>query len=122
MLTPEELAEMRQDEAQAYPDTCTIATKSEVSDGMGGTTESYVPTYTGVPCFLSGVMSAGKKQEEIVASILEGRQGWYVGVPYNQPVALTDRIIVLGHALEVVLATIPQSWELTRRVLCVEVV
>jgi hypothetical protein len=46
------VATMRRRVRRLLPDVCSIERKTTVSDGGGGTTETWANLATGVPCFI----------------------------------------------------------------------
>ena len=63
MLRVTELASMREQAAQALPDTCTIVSVTLTSDGRLGNTESEVTVASDVPCRLDE-MGEGTNQRD----------------------------------------------------------
>jgi hypothetical protein len=98
-LSTAELARLRADAEDYLPDTCTIQTVSRASDGLGGWTETWSNTYTGVACRLAPVQTA---QGEIV----EGEQvsaltRWILTVAHDQALDETMRVVHGGETYEV---------------------
>ena len=116
MLTAAELESMRDVLDGSLPDTCTITTYTNVSDGAGGHTTT--TTTATVACRLS---PAGAGSEDLVADRVTPLVRWTITVPYDATVGQTARITVGSRAFEVVSVDVDRTWDLCKRVLCVEV-
>jgi hypothetical protein len=116
-LTTEELAAMQAEAIGMLPDTCTIKRPSQTPDGAGGFTTSYDDTYTGVPCRRG---PAGGS-ERIMAEKLTDVRVWTVTLPAGTDIQTGDLIAIDGYAGTLKVAGWnDRSWEITRRVVCVE--
>ena len=97
-ISPGELERMRQTAASPLPDTCTIQTRTQSVDALGGISYSYANTYTGVTCRLD----AGQPGSETVRnSAVQAESGWTLTVAYDQAIGVTDRVIHAGLTYEV---------------------
>jgi SPP1 family predicted phage head-tail adaptor len=98
-LSTLELAQLRADQGNYLPDTCTIQTKTSASDGMGGWTDTWSNTYTSVSCRLAP-MSPG--DESLQAEQLAMGTGWVLTIAHNQVIAETNRVVHDSETYEVV--------------------
>jgi hypothetical protein len=96
----------------------TILRKASVSDGEGGTTDTFAETYLNVPCSLT--RSSVRPQEREAAALVEGIQLWVITFAYGTDVLRTDRILCDGRQFEV-LGAGSGSYELAHRVTCLEI-
>lgn len=119
MLTNGALAFYREHMERAYPDTCVIPrTSAGTSDGMGGVTggTSTAGTYAcrvapaGMPAF-----------EKLTASQVQGVDVYTITFPALTDVRPTDTINVGARVFQVTGGTGDRSWELSKRVLAVEI-
>lgn len=111
-LTAQELTDMRTIADDFFPDTCTIQTVTGSTGAMGGVAQSYANTYTGVACRVDP-MDTGS--ETIVNEALEGRSGWRLNIPYDQAIAIEDRVIHSGVTYEVRSVMDTHSYSTIRR-------
>ncbi len=119
MLTASELASMRATTLASLPDVCSIATRTLTDDGQGGQNESYTTSATDVPC---RVKADNIKTAEIIAQQgVRLQQTYTVTFAYDRTFSKTDRITWNGKTLEVI-TTLENSWQLHKRVSCVEIV
>lgn len=119
-LTDGQLAWMRATATAALPESCTVSRPAASSDGMGGRTLTYTAHATAVPVRVSPTSSLEAGETEL-AGRLSGRKAWTLTFVDHVDVALTDRITTSSRTFEVVALDGERSWELTRRVHCVEV-
>lgn len=115
---PRVLAKPRQVITRTFDTTATIVRKASVSDGEGGTTDTFAAIYTDVPCSL--MRSGVRPQEREAAALVEGIMLWVVTFAYGTDVLRTDRIICMGRTFEVIGAG-SGSYELAHRVTCLEI-
>lgn len=116
MLTADELADMRETVNESLPDTCTIQSKTTSSDGMGGFTETWANTYTGVPC---RVKADNLNPKELVENdTIKGKQTYTITLAHNQTVNSTQRIVWNTQTFEIV-APRENSWQLHKRLVCI---
>ena len=112
-LSTLELTQLRNDQADYFPDTCTIQTVSLASDGMGGQTETWANTYTGVSCRL---MPQQRGQgEELQANQVQATTEWILSVAYNQTIDETMRVVHNSETYEVVAIHDTHSWVSAKR-------
>lgn len=119
-LNAAQLAAMRSVSDAALPDTCTIQRTTPTADGMGGETDAWANLAVGVPVRISPEQSIEAAETERGGSIA-GVKRWVLTLPYNQDVTLADRVVLGGRTLEVVSIDGPRSWEIARRIRCIEV-
>jgi hypothetical protein len=112
VLTDQELTDMRTIADDFFPDTCTIQTVTVSLGAMGGISNSYGDTYENVPC---RVDPADSGAEGIVNEALEGRSGWWLNIPYDQAIAIEDRVIHSGITYEVRSVRDTNSYSTIRR-------
>ena len=89
-LSTLEIAQLRADQADYWPDTCTIQTSTRTADGQGGYTITWANTYTSVACRLAperqqGEMMAGEQLAAVTA--------WVLTVAHNQTIDETMRVV-----------------------------
>lgn len=116
MIPTAELEAAQATAVGALPDSCDVQRRTVTSDGAGGQTETWTTVAT-VPC---RVAPSGGASEGIVANESAGRAGFVVTVPSDTDVRGTDRLVIDDRQLEVV-AVLTRSWEVARRVECVQV-
>lgn len=117
-LSAKELTDMRTIADDFFPGTCTIQTKTTTTGGMGGISESYANTYTGVACRLD---PGGGGDEAVVNFALEGKSTWMLNIPYDQAIAIEDRVVHSGETYEVVGVVDTHSYSTIRRAVLVRV-
>jgi hypothetical protein len=121
MLTATELTDMRATADAALPDTCTIQTKAIVSDGQGGSTESYSTSASDVACRVKAAVLTRGLAEIMAQSGVKLHQVYEVTFTNSRTLNKTDRIMWSGKTLEVV-TTFDNSWQVHKKVACTEVV
>ncbi len=127
MLSKQELDDIRADLDSLLPDTCSVQRKALVSDGMGGTKETWI-TVAGlesVPCSV-GTGNISPREADLVAALdkettvkTSAALPVMFTVPAETDVQKADRLLWAGRTFGVV-AALPRSQELRRRVLAVE--
>lgn len=90
-LSTQELAQLRADAEDYLPDTCTLQTKTETSDSMGGWTESWANTYTSVECRLAPMQSM--RVEALEADQLTAASRWILTVHHDQTINVEMRVV-----------------------------
>lgn len=115
-LSRAEIDAARADLATMLPDLCAIARKQSVSDGGGGTIDTWVDVATGVPCRLhpaaavagggAGVTPGGGRLNDATTHL--------VTLDAKTDVVLEDRIVVDGGTFEVLAVLSGGGWELQR--------
>lgn len=108
---------MRADLNQSLPDAGTIQRVTQVSDDMGGHTDTWAAAGT-VACRVSPYPL--RPGEEVVGGRVLGLDTWVVTLPAETTVSERDRIATGGRSFEIVSVMAPRSWELARRLLCTE--
>jgi len=98
-LSTLEIAQLRADQGDYFPDTCTIQTVTRTSDSQGGWTESWANTHTSVSCRLAPVQfGQGEQMEgEQIASVTE----WVLSIAHNQTIDETMRVVHDSETYEV---------------------
>lgn len=99
LLTAGELTKLRATASAMLPGTATIQTRSTVSDGMGGVTESWADTYTLVPCKLDIAGRQATLPGE--GDQFQVHSPWVLTIAYDQAIATGNRAIVQGDTFEV---------------------
>jgi len=110
-LTSGELTKMRSVADDFLPDTCTIQTLTDGVDALGGITKTFANTYTGVACRVDP-QSGG---ESVVNAALTGVSIWTLNIPYNQPIAVTNRVVHNAKTYEVAAVMDTNSYVTIRR-------
>jgi len=117
MMPPGELASIRRAADRMLPDTCVIQRVTRTPDGAGGSTETWATVAT-MACRVS---PAGQGDEHLFGGRLASVSGYVVTLPAETDVAAVDRIAWGGRTLEVAGVVGPRSYEVSRRVVAVEV-
>lgn len=118
-LSAKELSDMRTVADDFFPDTCTIQTATSSTGAMGGIADSYANTYTDVTCRLDPASSEGS--EAIVNEALEGRSMWILNIPYDQAIAIGNRVVHSSVTYEVRSVWDTHSYSTIRRASLVRV-
>jgi hypothetical protein len=121
LLTAGELAAMRATADAALPDTCTISRPALVSDGAGGQTSTYSQVGGTIACRLSPAGVGTQSDEMELADRDTSTTDWIVTLPAGTDVGEKDRVLTGGRTFEVTRVKAPMSWEISRRVLAIEV-
>jgi len=98
-LSTLELAQLRADQADYFPDTCTLQTVTRTADGQGGYTESWANTHTSVACRLSPEMGRSNPQAE--GEQLQELTFWVLTVAHNQTIDETMRVVHSSETYEI---------------------
>lgn len=117
-LSSQELTDMRVVADDFFPDTCTIQTVTAAVGAMGGLSDSFANTYTGVACRLD---PAGGGNETLVNEALEAESLWMLNIPYDQAISVTDRVIHSSITYEVRRVMDTHSYATIRRALLARV-
>lgn len=117
MLTDEELAGMRVTLDLSLPDLAEVTRATSTSDGRGGRTMVWV-TVASVPC---RVAPDTTRAEGTVADVVTNVQRWMLTMPSGTNVLPDDRISVGTRTFEVVAIRSARSFEVSCRVIGVEV-
>ena len=98
-LSTLEIAQLRADQSDYRPDTCTIQTETRTSDGQGGWTSTWANTYTSVACRLAPVqLGQGELMEGDQIAALSA---WVLSVAHNQTVDETMQVVHDGETYQV---------------------
>jgi head-tail adaptor len=118
MLSPADLAAMRQTVQDSLPDTAQIRRRQLVPDGALGFTENWTVVAT-VPCRVA----PGSAEDAERAGIARtgAAVAWAITVPAATEVLPADRVTVGSRTFQVATVLAPRSYELGRRVLATEV-
>lgn len=102
------VAAFRRIAASAMPDTAQIERLTAVSDGMGGSTETWavVATYA---CRLSRLPQMPIERE--LEDALQGRVPFTLYLPFDADATAADRVVCLGDRFEVVGVHNPTSYQ-----------
>jgi len=98
-LTTLELAQLRADQLDYWPDTCTIQTVTQTRDTQGGWTETWANTYTSVACRVAPMLS--QQQEEIQGEQVQALSRWVLTVAHNQALSEAMRVVHDSETYEV---------------------
>lgn len=90
-LSTLELAQLRSDQSAYLPDTCTLQTKTEVSDEQGGFTVTWANTHTSVACRVAAVQSGSG--ELIIGDQLGALSMWQLTVAHDQALDVEMRCV-----------------------------
>lgn len=116
MLSTAQLDSMRVTLDESLPDTAVVKRDTLTSDGAGGYTTSEATVAT-VACRVAP--SGGR--EAVIAGRLDAVATWTLTLPALTDVTAKDRIVVGTRTFEIAAVLDPRSWEIGRRVLCVEI-
>lgn len=112
MLTPTELARMREDVAPSLPDTLVIHRATRTADGVGGQTSVWAAFGT-VACRVEPV---DRGQGEEIAGSREAEPTEYViHLPYDETVTPDDRVVYAGETFEILEVVDHRSWDVHTR-------
>ncbi len=98
-LSTLEIAQLRGDQDDYFPDTCTLQKVARTSDDQGGFTEVWSNTYTSVSCRVSPIRAS-------LVEMLEGDQvsaasRWILSVAHNQAISEDMRVVHDGETYEI---------------------
>jgi SPP1 family predicted phage head-tail adaptor len=110
-ISAAELTDMRAIADDFFPDTCTIQTRTESVDALGGVTQTWANTYTSVACRLDPIGG----NEQVSNLVLEGESHWMLNISYDQAISIEDRVIHDGKTYEVAAVVDTQSYRTIRR-------
>lgn len=116
MLSAAELTSMRSTLDTSLPDECAIVTRTLTSDGAGGHTET--TSSTTVACRVS---PDGSGQEDTIGARVTPVNRWVITVPYDTTVAQSAKVTFGSRTFEVVSVDVDRSWDLCKRIRCIEV-
>lgn len=118
MLSASEVASMRTTAERALPSTCTIQRKTSVSDGGGGTTETWASYAEDVAC---RVAPAGGGETGTAGDRINDETTHIVTLPALADITEADRLVIDGQTYEATAVRKRGVWEITRRVEAKEV-
>lgn len=122
MIAASELDSMRATLNASLPDLATIQRPARTADGHGGHSTTWNTLATNVACRL-GPRGTARGDESISGSAIGSRAFYTVTFPAGQDVTSKDRIVIGSRTLEVIeVLDRHESWEISRRVPCAEVV
>lgn len=98
-LSSNELTQLRADQADYFPDTCTLQTVSLASDGMGGQTPTWSNTHTSVAC---RVYYEQGGSEEMQGGQPASESQWVLTVAHNQTLTEKMRCVHDSETYEIV--------------------
>lgn len=99
-LSTSELAQLRADAEDYLPDTCTLQTVTRTADSIGGWSESWADTYTGVACRIAPQRMS--RAEALLGGQLAAVTGWILTLHHDQAIDETMRVVHGGETYEVV--------------------
>lgn len=98
-LSTLEIAQLRTDASDYFPDTATIQTIARTSDGMGGWTEAWSNTYTSVACRLAPARAT--RDETLRGEQISAYSQWVLTIAHNQAIDETMRVVHDSETYEV---------------------
>lgn len=117
MISASDLVHMRIELEKSLPDSCQIQRATKVSDGAGGSTETWATVAT-VACRIG---PTGRQPEErAIADRLTNLTSWTLTVPALTDARVSDRLVVGSRVFEVA-GVLARSHEIARRIVCIEV-
>lgn len=119
MLNSADLSYMRDTLEELLPDTCTILSPTNTSDGQGGWTTTWGTVAASVKCRID----PGRKEmyERVTGAALKPYSWWQLTLPYDQAIDVTYRVVVNGDTYNVVNHDDNKSWQATTRVAVMKV-
>lgn len=118
MLTNDEVRYMRNVALKTMPDRAQLIRTSYGTDGAGGT----IATGTTVATLPARIQSLSQQDLITYADKLGARNGYQLTVPHDADVKPRDRVRISERTFEVLAAPYRGAWEITRKVVVVEVV
>ena len=110
MLSAGDIHLMRATVDRAMPGTAVVTTLSQVSDGMGGQTDSYAATGT-----VSARVDYMSAEEAEIAGRLAERASYVLTVTHDAGLTETDRIVHASGTYEVTAVLPVAPWDLCQR-------
>ena len=110
-LTARELAQMRADIEDLFPDTCDILSVAYTADSEGGFAEAWGTATAGVHCridYRSGT-------ERMTGGAIQPYNKAVISLPYNTTISTTNRIKSGGYTWAIVSLNDGQSWQAVKR-------
>lgn len=122
MIPAAELTAMRDVLDGSMPDVAVIFKPVRVKDDSGGLNETWddqTPVEARISPLAGGVGSASA--EALVAGRIGTAEAWVLTVPFDTDIDEIDRLVIDGdRGFEVAVVLGPRSWEISRRVIVVE--
>jgi SPP1 family predicted phage head-tail adaptor len=111
-LTAAELSEIRSAVNELMPDTCTLLTRTNASDGEGGFTETWGTASANVPCRLDSKlgMIESKGNERLAAGEIQYFHTYVLTLPYNTTITEQYRVLLDGQYYQVKSVDFDKSW------------
>lgn len=113
-----DLACFREAFLDLMPDSAQIRRSTSTPDGLGGSTSTPATVAT-VACSVEP--SGNTSEERAIAERIQATVLWTITVPVGTSVQADDDILIAGKTYHVVAPLSGSSFELTRRVACIEV-
>ena len=110
-LTARELAQMRADIEDLFPDTCDILSVAYTSDSEGGFAEAWGTATAGVHCridYHSGT-------ERMTGGAIQPYNKAVISLPYNTTISATNRIKSGAYTWSILSLNDGQSWQAVKR-------
>jgi SPP1 family predicted phage head-tail adaptor len=109
MLTSSELAEIRSAINELMPDTCTLLTRTDTSDGEGGFTESWGTASANVPCRLDSMRNV-RANEQLGAGAIMPFHTFVLTLPYTTTITEQYRVKIASDFYQVKSVDTDKSW------------
>ena len=109
------LSAMRSAIAELLPDTCTILTVTRTPDGMGGNSETWGTTSSGVSCRVDMEQGMMAGREILTADSLVPYTKYILSIPYDTTITTDNRIEHSGETYAVTSVNTEQSWMAVKR-------
>ena len=90
-LSTLEIAQLRADQGDYFPDTCTLQTVTRTSDSQGGWTDAWANTHTSVACRLAPIRAS--LVETMEGDQVSAASRWVLSVAHNQTIAEDMRVV-----------------------------
>lgn len=117
MLSPAEVAAMRETTEEALPDLCTIERNTPTNDG-GDRTDLFSPLATDVACRIApiagGEAATGGRTLGATGDRADDETTHQLTLPWGQDITEADQVVVDGQTYEVTLVRKRGEWELSR--------
>lgn len=114
-LSTLELAQLRADQGDYFPDTCSFQAVASTSDGQGGWTEAWSDTATSVACRLAP--RVGSFGEAMSGNQVASQSAWVLHVAHDQDVDAEWRVVHEGLTYEIVQLEATHSNRTARQVM-----
>lgn len=117
MISTEAMASLRTLASRALPETVAVLRNTPVADGYGGQTDVWAE-YATVQGRVS--LTGQRPDERAIADKVQAAVTYTLSLPAGTDVEPRDRLGLSGRVFEVV-GVLKPTWEVTRRVVAVEV-